>query len=478
MDVIRQVYDPDEFRQLGHQLVNILADHLQTAMSGEQQKVLDYHLPEDVFAGWMMDEETDPMTIFQKILEQSIHLHHPGYMGHQVAPPAPLAALAGFMGLFLNNGGAIYEMAPATSALERVVCQMLRPYFGLDDADGILTSGGTIANLTALICARNVQMPGQVWQEGQTEKVAFMVSREAHYCIDRAIRIMGWGTTGAVLVPVDENFRMRTDVLEEMYIESNRKGIKILGVVGSAPSTSTGIYDDLTAIGLFCRKHDLWFHVDAAHGGPAVFSETYKHLMRGVELADSLVVDAHKMMMVPALTTLLLFRKPSDSYRTFSQKAEYLWQANDEEWFNYGKRTMECTKLMMSARIFLMIKVHGVGVFGQYVDTVFNLARQMADYVLSCKDFELAVYPDSNIVCFRFVGGMQSEADETNRRIRQQILEDGKFYIVQTVLHGRIWLRVSLMNAATTFKEIHAMMEEVRSIGYKLAGNTDEQIHE
>ncbi len=478
MDLIKQVYQPDDFRQLGHQLVDVLADHLQSAMGGDAQKVLDYQSPEDVFAAWMTDEDTEPLTILKHILTQSIHLHHPGYMGHQVAPPAPLATLAGFMGLFLNNGGAIYEMAPATSALERVVCHMLRPWFGMDEADGILTSGGTIANLTALICARNVQMPGMVWHEGQTEKVAFMVSKEAHYCIDRAIRIMGWGSAGAVLVPVDENFRMRTDLLEEMYLESTRNGVKILGVVGSAPSTSTGIYDDLTEIGLFCRKHDLWFHVDAAHGGPAAFSESYRYLMRGVEMADSLVVDAHKMMMVPALTTLLLFRRPSDSYRTFSQKAEYLWQANDEEWFNYGKRTMECTKLMMSARIFLMIKTYGIGVFGKYVDIVYDLARQMADYVLSCKEFELVVYPDSNIVCFRFVDGHQSELDEINRRIRQQILEKGNFYIVQTTLYGRIWLRVSLMNPATTKQEIMTMLEEVRKIGYGLTGKTDPTIHE
>jgi L-2,4-diaminobutyrate decarboxylase len=184
------------------------------------------------------------------------------------------------------------------------------------------------------------------------------------------------------------------------------------------------------------------------------------------------------MMMVPALTTLLLFRRPSDSYRTFSQKAEYLWQANDEEWFNYGKRTMECTKLMMSARIFLMIKTYGIGVFGKYVDIVYDLARQMADYVLSCKEFELVVYPDSNIVCFRFVDGHQSELDEINRRIRQQILEKGNFYIVQTTLYGRIWLRVSLMNPATTKQEIMTMLEEVRKIGYGLTGKTDPTIHE
>jgi L-2,4-diaminobutyrate decarboxylase len=155
---------------------------------------------------------------------------------------------------------------------------------------------------------------------------------------------------GIIKVPVDEHYKMKTEFLEPLYQKAKSEGIIVLGVVGSAPTTSTGIYDDLTAIGHFCQKHDLWYHIDAAHGGPAVLSAKYKHLMQGCDLADSITVDAHKMMMTPSLTTMLFFRKPEDSYKTFAQKAQYLWSDSTEEWYNYGKRTMECTKIMLSSR--------------------------------------------------------------------------------------------------------------------------------
>lgn len=468
MDLKSTVYNSDNFRKQGHDLVDMLADYLSAQFSGEQKTVLDYQHPDTLLADWAADDTTDAKSFFEKILQQSIRLHHPGYMGHQVTPSAPVSALAGFLGLLLNNGGAIYEMAPATSSLEKWVIHTFRSYFGLHEADGVLTSGGTIANLTALICARNVKAPGNVWEEGQEEKYGFLVSSEAHYCIDRAVRIMGWGSDGIISVPVDDQFRIRTELLPEYYEQARRKGIHVLGVVGSAPSTSTGKYDDLVAIGQFCKEKDLWFHIDAAHGGPAAFSPSYNYLMQGAEFADSITVDAHKMMMVPALTTMLFFRNAHESYRTFSQQAHYLWNAADEEWFNYGKRTMECTKLMMSARIAVLYKTYGMEGFVSYVDQCFHLAREMAAIIRGNETFEIAVDPDSNIVCFRYVACHPDLYSLVNGQIRQRILENGSFYIVKTVLNGQTWLRVSLMNPLTTRQTIESMLQLVASIGDEL----------
>jgi L-2,4-diaminobutyrate decarboxylase len=473
MDLKSTVYNPEQFRMQGHQLVDLLADYLTSQLSAEEKTVLDYTLPDEMLADWMTDDSVDALTFFEKLLRQSIRLHHPGYMGHQVTPSAPVSALAGFLGLFLNNGGAIYEMAPAASALERWVIHTFRSYFGLFEADGILTSGGTIANLTALICARNCKAPNNVWQEGQHEKYAFLVSSEAHYCIDRAVRIMGWGSEGIISVPVDQEFRMQTDLLAEEYRKALQRGIQVLGVVGSAPSTSTGKFDDLVAIGQFCRKNNLWFHIDGAHGGPAAFSPTFRHLMQGAEMADSITVDAHKMMLVPALTTMLFFRNAGDSYKTFAQQAHYLWHADEEEWYNYGKRTMECTKLMMSARIAILYKLYGMDAFVSNVDQCFTLARQMAEAIMERKALELAVYPDSNIVCFRYIACSSERKSVVNSQIRQQILTEGTFYIVKTVLHGETWLRVSLMNPVTTMIIVEALLDKVEMIGAQTASSLE-----
>ncbi len=464
MKTLDQVYDAEEFRRLGHHLIDQLADNLSKNLSKESEKVLDYQEPEDHYNYWMNVGEIDSKQYFEEVMRRSIQLHHPKFMGHQVTPPAPIAALAAMQGALLNSGGAVYEMAAASSALEKVVIDKLKPYFGFHQGDGIITSGGTIANLTALICARNIKASENVWQDGQTENYAFMVSEEAHYCIDRAVRIMGWGSGGIIKVPVDERFSMKTEMLEFLYQNAIMEGITVLGVVGSAPTTSTGMYDNLKEIGLFCEKHHLWYHIDAAHGGPAVFTEKYNYLMSGCNLADSITVDAHKMMMVPSLTTMLFFKNSKDSYRTFAQQAQYLWTASDEEWYNYGKRTLECTKIMLSTRIYAMINAYGISVFGDYVNQCYDMAKNFADMIKREKTMELAVEPDSNIVCFRIVSEDKQSMDDLNMKIRDQLLKDGRFYIVQTRLKGEVYLRVSLMNPFTSINDLSQLVINLKEI--------------
>ena len=461
MSLLEKVYDPEQFRRMAHNLADMMADNLAANLSRKTEKVIDFKEPDQNYDWWINKKFDSPEEYFREVMNNSIQIQHPRYMGHQVSAPAPLAALAGFEGMMLNSGGAIYEMSAASSTLEKVVIDLLKGYFGLHEGDGILTSGGTIANLTALICARNVHAPESIWIEGQHEKYAFMVSEEAHYCIDRAVRIMGWGDAGIIKIPVDHHYRMKTDCLNEFHQKAESEGIKVLGVVGSAPTTSTGIYDDLTTIGKYCIQKKLWFHIDAAHGGPAVFSEKYKHFMAGSELADSITVDAHKMMMSPSLTTMLFFKNSKLSYKTFAQKAQYLWSAADEEWFNYGKRTMECTKLMLSTRIYALISTYGMGVFGEYIDRCYDTGRKFSEMISMKPDMEIAVTPDSNIVCFRVKNENTHVANELNRKIRQAILEDGTFYIVQTLLKDVVFLRVSIMNPFTSEKDLEGLISMI-----------------
>jgi L-2,4-diaminobutyrate decarboxylase len=327
--------------------------------------------------------------------------------------------------------------------------------------------------LTALLAARAAKT--DVWEEGNAgrhpdQKLAVMVSEEAHYCIDRAARIMGMGSDGIIKIPTNEKRQIRTDLLEKYYDESIEKGFKVICIVGSACSTSTGSYDNLEQIATFAQKHDLWFHADGAHGGAVIFSEKYKHKVTGLNKADSVVIDWHKMLMTPALATALIFKRDEDAFKTFQQKAQYLW-ANQEskDWFNSGKRTFECTKLMMSVKIYSILKAHGEQIFTDNVEYLHDLAEKFAILVKARLNFELAIEPESNIVCFRLTP-TNINLNELNLSIRKQLLQEGKFYIVQTTLNDNIYLRVSLMNPLTTETDLNALLDEIERIGNQIFG--------
>ncbi len=468
MNLIEQAFSASDFRRFGHELIDLLADHLENTPN---DKVLPWQEPADALAYWQADFAkpltNNPTEIFADIVSKSIKLHHPHYMGHQVTPPVPLAALSGVLTGLINNGMAVYEMGLVSNPLERIVTDFIAQYMGFDSqSGGFLTSGGTLANLTALLAARAAKAPDDVWELGNGHlKLAVMVSEEAHYCVDRAVRVMGLGDAGIIKVPINDRYQMQTDRLESLLENAKNQGIQVFCVVASACSTSTGSYDDLGAVADFCQKHNIWLHVDGAHGGAVVFSDKYKHLIDGIDRADSVIIDLHKMMMMPALATAVIFRNGNDGYQTFHQKAQYLWDNPESyDWFNSGKRTFECTKLMMSVKIYVTLRTYGVQLLADNVDTLHGLAVDFAELVQKNKRFELAVSPQSNIVCFRFLGKKEQNINELNTKIRKQILNDGNFYIVQTLLNGQVYLRVSLMNPLTKSKDLICLLDTIENI--------------
>ncbi|MCB2209154.1 MAG: aminotransferase class I/II-fold pyridoxal phosphate-dependent enzyme [Bacteroidetes bacterium] len=440
-------------------------------MSGKTEKVIDWKEPDDLYEKWKdyIDKDVSSQQFFKDLIEQSIQLHNPRYMGHQVAVPLPVTALASMAGSLLNNGMAIYEMGPVASVLEKWIISHFAGLIGNKDSDGYLTSGGTLATLTALLSARQAMLKNDVWENGQEEKLAIMVSEQAHYSVDKAARIMGLGSQGVIKVPVDEEFKMQTDQLEPLFKRAENDGLKVIALVANGCSTSTGTYDDLAAISKFCDSKNIWFHLDAAHGGGVIYSPKYKHLLNGIEKADSVIIDLHKMLMGPALSTLVLFKNSDDSYKTFSQKAQYLWEnEQDKEWYNYAKRTLECTKLMMSIRFYAIIQAYGIEIFNEYVTRQYDLAREFAKLIQMKSDFELATEPMSNIVCFRYAPQNVADLNELNGRIRKKSLENGDYYIVQTALNGDIYLRVTLMNPFTETTHLKSLLEEITKIAGKI----------
>jgi len=465
-------YDAEHFRRQGHQLVDQLADYLASATRGESLPVLPWATPaENVarFPAAFPEEPTGELSSFmERVLSASHHLHHPRYVGHQVSAPLPLAALCDFVSALLNNGMAVYEMGPASTAMEHNVVRWMAGQLGLpESAGGVLTSGGSAGNLTALLAARQAKAGYDAWSSGATAgpPLTVLVAETAHYCIARSTKVMGWGAGGVTPVPVDASFRLRPEALEDALAAATRAGRKPIAVVASAGSTATGAFDPLDAVADFCERHGLWFHVDGAHGASAVLSPQYRVQVKGIERADSVVWDAHKMMMVPALVTAVLFREGTRSSEAFAQEASYLFHGQDtRRWHDIGLRTLECTKEMMALKLYTCLSLLGTRLFSDYVTATFDLARRFAQRLQTSGDFEVAVPPDCNIVCFRHTpeGLPASELDALQSRLREQLITRGDFYLVQTTLPKGVYLRTTLINPLTTDADLDALVEALR----------------
>lgn len=469
-------FDVTAFREEGHALVELLAEHL-TAMQSEagrlpKSPVLASVDPDRLWAeagrGFGSAASAQGVAeLFAPILSRSNHLHHPGYIGHQVATVAPLATLVECANAMLNNGMAVYEMGQLQTVHERRVVKWLCERLGFGgEADGVLTHGGSLGNLTALLAARQASAEHDVWSEGQRDSCAVLVSDQAHYCVARSVQVMGWGVGGAVSVATDAQFRLDPADLGPALARARAAGRRVVAVVASSCSTAAGAFDPIPAIADFCAAEGLWLHVDGAHGASMVLSDSTRAPLAGVERADSVVWDLHKMMMLPALVTGVLFREGRRSYEAFAQEAAYLFSERDprEDWFDVGRRTLECTKRAMGVTASLMLERLGTGAFVRHVERLCAAAREFAGLLTTADDFELATDPECNIVCFRHLGAAPDALDAHQAHLRRTVVARGKFYIVQARLRGSTWLRVTVMNPATSDAHFALLLDEIRAV--------------
>jgi L-2,4-diaminobutyrate decarboxylase len=205
--------------------------------------------------------------------------------------------------------------------------------------------------------------------------------------------------------------------------------------------------------------------VDGAHGASALLSEQYRELLQGMELADSVVWDGHKLLYMPATVSAVLFRSAADSYLAFAQQASYLFQGNDaeEESYNVSYRTLECTKRMMALKLWAAFSLYGVEGLAVLVDEAFAKARLFASMLQTRADFELLMTPHTNIVCFRHLAaGLSDEAlNRHQAAVRKNLVESGRFHLTQVELHDRLWLRTTLMNPFTEQSHLQALMDHI-----------------
>ena len=266
------------------------------------------------------------------MLSRGHNLHDPRYIGHQVAASVPLAGLFDAVGAVTNQVMATYDMGPWATAAERAMVERLGEQIGWQRGEfsGIVTNGGSLANLTGLLTARNVAL-GDSWEQGTAQAgtscltPVLVVHADTHYSVSRSAGILGLGTSHVVRVGLDRRRRMDPNQLDDILRDLRAKKQPVVAVVACACSTPIGAFDPLADVADVCQRYGVWLHVDAAHGGAACLSPKYRHLVAGLHRADSVVWDAHKMLFMPGLCAFLFYRNRAHKFEAFRQDAPYLF---------------------------------------------------------------------------------------------------------------------------------------------------------
>ncbi len=247
---------------------------------------------------------------------------------------------------------------------------------------------GSLANLTALLAARGRIAP-RTWKDGAPADLALLAPAESHYSIARAAGIMGMGRAAIYELPVDGRGRVIPDALGPVFQRVQDDGRRPFALVANACSTAVGIYDPLSEIGVACRERGVWLHVDGAHGASALVSPVLRHLLSGIELADSVVWDAHKLMCTPTLCAAVLVKDARTLDAAFEQEASYLFHDKEQPGFDFIHRTVECTKAGLGLRFFAVLAALGERGLADYVERQFALAADAYRYISRAARFRM-----------------------------------------------------------------------------------------
>lgn len=460
----------------------IVSDHLDTYLTDcvekknpaiRQQDIRsiqqELNLESHILQGDLTGEKLD--TFVKGYLANTTRLHHPGYLAHQVGTPHPAGALGSLIDGFTNNAMAIYEMGPAAAAIEFFMINYLIRKVGwtpmpeqiekrltYPHAAGVLTHGGSLANMTALLTARNA-LDKTIRENGNPGDLVILAPDSSHYSIAKAAGIIGIGEDHVIKLATDAAGRVKIDDLEKTVRQARDAGKRIVALVANGCSTGTGLYDPIDEIADFCSDHRIWFHVDGAHGACAIFSSTHRHCVKGIEKADSFIIDAHKMLRTPTVCASLLVKDARYLDHTFEHTASYLFHEKKQPGFDFIGQVVECTKAGLGLKFFMSLAAMGESGIQDYIDTCFQTTRQVYDYLSQQPDFEVPCEPQSNILCFRYNG-----SDDDQILIRDALIASGKFYISSTELSGRRYLRIVVISPQTRVADIIDLADMIRQI--------------
>ena len=397
-------------------------------------------------------------------------VYHPGNIAHQQAVPHPMSAVAGLLDSYVNSDGSTYELGPSSVSLEYFLINWLIEKIGWTTAPippvmstkesfagGVLLQGGSISNLTAMIAARTHCAP-DVWRIGNPDNLVILAPEETHYSIARAAGIMGLGHQSVIPLEIDAKGTIKVDRIPNTVKNLRASGKTPMALIANAANTAAGMYDSFLPIGEYCNEQNIWFHIDGAHGGPALLTTRYAHLMDGVELCDSITMNMHKLMRIPSTCTALIMRDSNTLDQAFEQKASYLFFDKEQPGIDFLNRTIECTKPALGLKFFLMLAAEGEIGVSRYIEDLFKLTLSSYEYLQAQPDFQCPHPPQSNILCFK----MRNFPDQL--KLRSALLKRGHFYISTATLDGVRYLRFTLTNPETRIDHIQQLVAELREI--------------
>lgn len=475
--------DQEEFRRLGYQAIDLAAEYLGALQSGEapvyrpmttadQQAVLDLRLPDDGLSIGALLE-----AFRYRIMPFPMGNGHPRFLGWVNSPPAPHGIIAELLAATMNpscaggNHAAIY--------LEHAVTGWLMDLLGFprEGSYGLLVSGGSMASLTCLAAARhaaleksgeNVRRDGL---QGRASALVLYLTSGAHTTMLKAAELLGIGRANVRIIPVDGDYRMDMEALEQAIAADRTASRQPFCVVGSAGTAATGAIDPLAGIADLCEREDLWFHVDGAYGGIGVVDPSVAGQFEGMQRADSIAIDPHKWLSVPVECGCALVRDGDLLRQTFSLVPSYVQTEAGKgigglPWFaEYG---FQQTRGFRALKLWMVLAGLGRTGIVEQISRGNRQARLLAELVDAAPDFELLVEPTLSIVCFRYrLAGMEPSngtLNVLNRRIMYAVQESGELFLTQADLGDRFALRACFINYLTTDADVRAILPIVRKI--------------
>ncbi len=463
-----------EVEALLHQAVALLVGEMSQAAG---RSPLPKPLSHAAFEQWALIPEKSVaadvlLEAVRSQLTHSMNAAHPGYMGHMDSIATTFSIVGDLLVAALNNNMLSVEMSPVFSRLEPLVMQQLAAQFGLGEAaGGVMVSGGSLANLQALSVARNMHFDAvKKGVVGLPQQPVFFVSEVAHTSMQKAAMIMGLGSEAAIALRTNANSQVDIGDLKDKLAQAEQLNQQPFAIVATAGTTVTGNIDPIEAMGAIARAHRLWFHVDAAYGGALMFSPKHRHLLAGIDQADSVTFNPQKWLYVTKTCATVLFKHLSVLKQHFRIKAPYM--GDDELWANLGELSVQGTRHPDILKLWLSLQHIGSAGYAEIIRHNYALAQQFVDEAGARPELQLASQPQMNLVCFRLAPAQVDSAqwDSLNQQLQHYLLkpdpqeigkESSAVFLSLPTYRGQRWLKAVLLNPYTSSETIQHLFARI-----------------
>jgi aromatic-L-amino-acid decarboxylase len=446
--------DPEEFRRSAHQLVDWMADYFEHV--GDLPVTPDLH-PGDVIR-MLPTAAPDQGEAFEAIWEDfrrlilpgMTHWNHPGWFAYFPGNNSPASVLGEMVTATMGAQCMSWATSPAATELEQVTLEWLRGMLGLpNEFVGVIQDTASTATLVALLSARERATEHQSGSKGLgvgDGRLTVYASTEAHSSVEKGVKLSGVGLEQLRRIPVDAEYAMRPDLLDQTIRNDRESGCRPTCVVATVGTTSSTAIDPLPAIAAICRRHGVWLHVDTAYAGPAAMVPELRHLFNGIEQADSLVFNPHKWMLVNFDCSAYYVRDRETLLRTFQTTPEYLRTAQDAEVVNFRDWGIQLGRRFRALKLWFVIRSYGVEGLRAMIRKHVDLAHELASWVEQTAGFELMAPVPFGLVCLRYrpQGSDRDDpaVDELNRQLLARVNATRRVHLTHTHLGGRFVIRM------------------------------------